>query len=146
MGTGEPSLSFSQPLSISSSCWLWVKIFDLLYFYAFFALLLLVFWFSCQSTISLLFIIHLEFWAWFSTINTSKEPKGRFGPFSHFWSLSQNVLDNRPVQLRTKHQFHSIIIKNQNLKNKSKKIQKSLVQPRKLGIVMIKLVLVFEEE
>ena len=30
MGTGEPSLSFSQPLSISSSRWLWVEILDLL--------------------------------------------------------------------------------------------------------------------
>ena len=44
---------------------------------------------SCQSPITLLFIIYLEFWAWFSTINTSKEPKGRFGPFSHFQPLSQ---------------------------------------------------------
>ena len=44
---------------------------------------------SCQNPISLLFIIYLEFWAWFSIINTSKEPKGRFGPFSHFRPLSQ---------------------------------------------------------
>ena len=34
--TGEPSLSSSQPLSISSSRWLWVKVLDLLCFYAFF--------------------------------------------------------------------------------------------------------------
>ena len=39
---------------------------------------------SYQNTISLLFIIHLKFWAWFFIINASKEPKGRFGPFSHF--------------------------------------------------------------
>ena len=44
---------------------------------------------SCQNPISLLFIIYLEFWAWFSIINTSKEPKGRFGPFLHFRPLSQ---------------------------------------------------------
>ena len=44
---------------------------------------------SCQSTISLLFIIYLEFWDWLSTINISKELKGRLGPFSHFQPLSQ---------------------------------------------------------
>ena len=58
-----------------------------LYFFCTFVISILIL--SCQSTISLLFIIHLEFWAWFSIINTSKEPKGRFGPFSHFWPLSQ---------------------------------------------------------
>ena len=94
MGTGEPSLSSSQPLSFSSSQWLWIEISDLLCFYTFSTLLLLAFWFSCQSTISLLFIIHLEFWAWLSTINTSKEPKERFGLFSHFRPLSQSVPDN----------------------------------------------------
>ena len=36
MGTRELSLSSSQPFSISSSRWLWVKISDLLCFYAFF--------------------------------------------------------------------------------------------------------------
>ena len=30
MGTGESSLSSSQPLSISSSHWLWVEVSDLL--------------------------------------------------------------------------------------------------------------------
>ena len=147
MGTGEPSLSSSQPLSISSSRWLWVEVPDLLCFYVFSALLLspfsqltfLQFWnigeeiwvqgnilslphnlsqfprladcgskfqtcyflyffctfvisiliLSSQSTISLLFIINLEFWVWFSIINTSKEPKGRFRPFSHFRPSSQ---------------------------------------------------------
>ena len=146
MGTGEPSFFSSQPLSISSSRWLWVEISYLLCFYAFSALLLSPFsqltfsqfWkyrggnmsigepslsssqpllissltvsrnfrlvmflcffctfvisiliLYCQSTISLLFIIHLEFWAWFSTINTSNEPNGRFRPFSHFRLLSQ---------------------------------------------------------
>ena len=49
------------------------------------------------------------------------------------------------VQLRTKHQSSSIIIKNQKLKKKSKKNKKLLVQLRKLGIVMVKMVLVFEE-
>ena len=44
---------------------------------------------SCQNTISLLFIIHLKFWAWFSIISTSKEPKGRFGSFLHFRLLLQ---------------------------------------------------------
>ena len=46
MGTRVPSLSSSQPLSISSSKWLWVEVSDLLCFYAFSAPLLLVFWFS----------------------------------------------------------------------------------------------------
>ena len=31
----------------------------------------------------------------------SKESNGRFGPFSHFRPLSQNVPDNWPVQLQT---------------------------------------------
>ena len=98
MGIGEPSLSSSQPLSISPSEWLWVEVSDLLCFYVFSAFLLLAFFIlSCQSTISFLFIIHLEFWAWFSIINTSKEPKGRFGPFSHFRHLSQNVPDTHPT-------------------------------------------------
>ena len=98
MGIGEPSLSSSQPLSISPSEWLWVEVSDLLCFYVFSAFLLLAFFIlSCQSTISFLFIIHLEFWAWFSIINTSKEPKERFGPFSHFRHLSQNVPDTHPT-------------------------------------------------
>ena len=46
MGIGEPSLSSSQPLSISSSGWLWVEISDLLCFYIFSTLFLLAFWFS----------------------------------------------------------------------------------------------------
>ena len=46
MGTEEPSLSSSQPLSISSSPWLWVEVSGLLCFYAFSALLLLTIWFS----------------------------------------------------------------------------------------------------
>ena len=53
---------------------------------------------------------------------------------------------DRPVQLRTEHQSNSIIIKNRKLKKKSKKNQKLLVQLRKLGIVTVKMVLVFEEE
>ena len=46
MDIGEPSLSSSQPFSISSSGWLWVEVSDLLCFYAFSTLLLLAFWFS----------------------------------------------------------------------------------------------------
>ena len=46
MGTGEPSFSSSRPPSISFSWWLWVEVSNLLCFYAFFALLLLAFWFS----------------------------------------------------------------------------------------------------
>ena len=46
MGTGEPSLSSSQPLSFFSSRWLWVEVSDLLCFYTFSTLLLLAFWFS----------------------------------------------------------------------------------------------------
>ena len=46
MGIGEPSLSSSQPRSISSSGWLWVEVLDLLCFYIFSTLLLLAFWFS----------------------------------------------------------------------------------------------------
>ena len=98
MGIGEPFLSSSQPLSISPSEWLLVKVSDLLCFYVFSALLLLAFLIlSYQSTISFLFIIYLEFWAWFSIINTSKKPKGRFRPFSHFRPLSQNVPDTHPT-------------------------------------------------
>ena len=68
MDTGEPSLSSSQPFSIPSSRWLWVEISDLLCFYAFYALLLLVFWFSLVKTpLAFFFPIHCEFWAWFST-------------------------------------------------------------------------------
>ena len=155
MGTGKPSLSSSQPLSISSSRWLWVEVLDLLNhvfpielklesknslsketfsqfwileveiwvqknlpslshilsqfpllgncgqsfrpvmflcFFCTFVISILIL--SCQSTISLLFITHLEFWAWFSIMNTSKEPNGRLGLFSHFRPLSQNVPDN----------------------------------------------------
>ena len=92
IGIGEPSLSSSQPLSISPFGRLWVEVSNLLCFYTFSTLLLLAFLIlSSQSTISLLFIIHLEFWAWFSIINSSKEPKGRCGPFTHFWPSSQNV-------------------------------------------------------
>ena len=73
MDTWEPSLSSSQPLSIPSSWWLWVEISDLLYFYAFYALLLLVFWFSLVKTpLAFFFPIHWEFWAWFSTNKHSK--------------------------------------------------------------------------
>lgn len=50
------------------------------------------------------------------------------------------------VQLRTEHQSSSIIIKNQKLIKKRKTNKKLLVQPRKPGIVTVKLVLVFEEE
>ena len=46
MGIGEPSLSSSQPFSISSFGWLRVEVSNLLCFYAFSALLLLAFWFS----------------------------------------------------------------------------------------------------
>ena len=46
MGIGEPSLSSSQPLSISSSGWLWVEVSDLLCFYTFSTLLLLALLFS----------------------------------------------------------------------------------------------------
>ena len=48
MGIGEHSLFSSQPLSISSSCWLWVEVSDLCCFYAFFSISVLAFWFlSC---------------------------------------------------------------------------------------------------
>ena len=46
MGIGESSISSSQPFSIFFSRWLQVEVSDLLCFYAFFSLLLLVFWFS----------------------------------------------------------------------------------------------------
>ena len=46
MGIGEPSLSSSQSLSISSSGWLWVEVSDLLCFYTFSTLLLLALLFS----------------------------------------------------------------------------------------------------
>ena len=46
MGTGEPSFSSWQPLSFSSSRWLWVEVSDLLCFYTCSTLLLPTFWFS----------------------------------------------------------------------------------------------------
>ena len=46
MGIGEPFLSSSQSLSISSSGWLWVEVSDLLCFYTFSTLLLLALLFS----------------------------------------------------------------------------------------------------
>ena len=67
MGTGEPSLSYSQPLSFLSSRWLWVEVSDLLcflYFFCIFVISILIL--SCRSTISLCFV-YCEFWAWFST-------------------------------------------------------------------------------
>ena len=50
IGTGEPSLSSSQLLSISFSWWLWIEVSDLLCFYAFSTLSLLAFWFSLIKT------------------------------------------------------------------------------------------------
>jgi len=44
---------------------------------------------SCQSTISLCFLYIVNFELDSPQINTSKEPKGIFGPFSHFWPLLQ---------------------------------------------------------
>ena len=95
MDTGEPSLSSSQPFSIPSSWWLWVAISDLLCFYAFYALLLLVFWFSLVKTpLAFFFFLYIvNFGLDSPQINTSKEPNGRFGLFSHFSPLSQNVPD-----------------------------------------------------
>ena len=46
MGTGEPSFSSWQPLSFSSSRWLWVEVSDLLCFHTCSTLLLSSFWFS----------------------------------------------------------------------------------------------------
>ena len=44
---------------------------------------------SCQSTISICFLYIVNFGLDSPPLNTSKEPKGRFGPFSHFRPLSQ---------------------------------------------------------
>ena len=44
---------------------------------------------SCQSTISLCFLYIMNFGLDSPPINTSKEPKGRFGPFSHVRPLFQ---------------------------------------------------------
>ena len=90
MGTGEPSLSSSRPSSISSFVWLWVEVSNPLCFYAFSALSLLAFWFSLVKVplaFCSLYIWNFELDS--PQINTSKEPKGRFGPFSHFRPLSQ---------------------------------------------------------
>ena len=90
MGIGEPSLSSSQPSSFSSSVWLWVEVSDLLCFYAFSALSLLAFWFSLvKAPLAFCSLYIWNFGLDSPQINTSKEPKGRFGPFLHFRPLSQ---------------------------------------------------------
>ena len=45
MGTGESSHSSSQPLSISSSCWLWFEVSNLCAFSAFSCISVMAFWF-----------------------------------------------------------------------------------------------------
>jgi len=94
MDTGEPSLSSSQPLSISFSCWLWVEVSDMLYF----CVLLLHFlvfqlWHFDFSLIKApLAFCSLYIWNFgFDSpqINISKEPKGRFRLILNFWPLSQ---------------------------------------------------------
>ena len=90
MGIGEHSLSSSQLFSILSSGWLWVEVSDLLCFYTFSTLLLLALLFSLvKAPLDFCSLYICEFWTLFSIINTSKEPKERFGPFSHFRPLSQ---------------------------------------------------------
>ena len=90
MGTGEPSLSSSQPLSFSSSQWLWVEVIDLLCFYTFSTLLLLAFWFSLlKAPLAFCSLYIWNFGLDSSQINLFKEPKGRFGSFLHFRPLSQ---------------------------------------------------------
>ena len=85
MGIGEPSLSSSQPFSISSSGWLWVKVLDLLCFYAFSALLLLAFWFSLVKA-PLAFIFY-TLWILGLILHKQtllKNPKGDLGHFLIF--------------------------------------------------------------
>ena len=82
------SLNFVFSLTVGRS---FRPVMFLCFFYTFVISILIL---SCQSTVSLLFIIHLEFWAWLFAINTSKELKGRFGLFLHFQLLSQK----RPQQ------------------------------------------------
>ena len=90
IGTGEPSLSSSWPISISSSGWLWVEVSNLLCFYTFSALLLLAFWFFLVKAPLAFHSSYIWNFGFDSPqINTSKELKGRFGQFSHFRSLSQ---------------------------------------------------------
>ena len=98
MGTGEPSFSSSQPLNFFFSVTVGQNLRPVIFLCFFCTFVISILILSCQSNISLLFIIYLEFWAWFSIINTSKEPNGRFGPFSHFRPLLQKC----PQQNATK--------------------------------------------
>ena len=65
-------------------------------FMLFSALSLLAFWFSLvKAPLTFCSLYIWNFGLDSPQINTSKEPKGRFGPFSHFWPLSQK----RPQQI-----------------------------------------------
>ena len=94
MGAGEPSLSSLQPLSIPSSGWLWVEILGLLFFMVFCTFVISILILFCQSTISLLLIIHLKFWAWLSTINTSKNSRRDLYHSRIFGPCRKNVPDS----------------------------------------------------
>ena len=90
MDTREPSLSSSRPPSILSSGWLRVEVSDLLCFYAFSAFLLSSFWFSpVKAPLAFVFLYIVNFGLDSPLTDTSKESKGRFGPFSYFWPLLQ---------------------------------------------------------
>ena len=79
MGTGEPSLSSSQPLPFSSSRWLWVKVSDLLCFYTCPTLLLLAFWFSLVKAKG----VHGSGWGFFYPTHYGGSKKIQPNPIHH---------------------------------------------------------------
>ena len=94
MSIGEPSLSSSQPLSISSSGWLWVEVSNLLCFHTFSTLLLLAFWFSLIKA-PLAFIFY-TLWILDLILHQKillKNPRGDLGRFRIFGPCRKNVPD-----------------------------------------------------
>ena len=117
MGTWEHSLFSSQPLSISSSCWLWVEVSDLYTFLHFRVFQLWHFGFSLIKAPLVLCSLYIwNFGLDSPQINISKEPKGRFGLILHFCPLLQNVPNNyHDNNINKRMRIWIIILKTKNL-------------------------------
>ena len=98
MGTGEPSFSSSQPLNFFFSVTVGQNLRPVIFLCFFCTFVISILIISCPSTISLCFLYIMNFGLDSPQINTSKEPNGRFGPFSHFRPLLQKC----PQQNATK--------------------------------------------